>query len=76
MEYAAMGRHELARYLYVYEPEGPDVTLTAAEQSAGAYEWDTDQVKTQDRLDCYARADEILSQLAAEGLSQLAAEGR
>jgi len=54
-------RDALARHLYVYEPDGPEVTLTAAEQAAGAEEWDTGQTKPGDVADCYARADRILT---------------
>ncbi|HET8763025.1 MAG TPA: hypothetical protein VFM12_06380 [Gemmatimonadales bacterium] len=55
-------RDALARHLYVYEPLGPEVPLTVAEQAAGAEEWDMpDGVKTEDRAGCYARADRILA---------------
>lgn len=56
-----MIRHELARALYVVEPHGPEVALTAAEQQAGADEWDTRQAKTEDVAECYDRADQLLT---------------
>lgn len=56
-----MTRDELARHLYVVQPCGPDVPLTAGEQAAGAEEWDAGQVKSEDVNDCYARADRIMA---------------
>ncbi|MGK5682441.1 hypothetical protein [Actinoplanes sp. URMC 104] len=58
------GRDALARHLYVVEPHGPEVGLTAAEQAAGAREWDSRQVTARDRADCYQRADRILAEAA------------
>lgn len=54
-------RDDLARHLYVYEPEGPDVSLSVAEQAAGAEEWDTGQVNPLDAAVCYSWADRILA---------------
>nr|WP_221374462.1 hypothetical protein [Actinoplanes polyasparticus] len=54
-------RDDLARHLYVVEPYGPEVSLNAAEQDAGAQEWDCGDVKPEDRADCYERADRILA---------------
>jgi hypothetical protein len=54
-------RDELARHLYVVEPLGPDVKLTFAEQSAGAEEWDSGDVKPGAVADCYARADQMIA---------------
>jgi hypothetical protein len=55
-----VNRDELARHLYVVDPMGPEVALTAAEQNAGEQEWDNGQAKPEDVADCYARADEII----------------
>lgn len=55
-----MTRDELARHLYVVEPLGPDVLLTAAEQAAGAEEWDAGLAKPEDVADCYAEADRMV----------------
>lgn len=57
-------RDELARHLYVFEPDGPNVTLSVAESEAGAEEWDKGLTKHSDVEECYRRADRILAGLA------------
>jgi hypothetical protein len=57
----ALDRDQLARALYVVEPHGPEVELTAAEQRAGAEEWDTGEAGNNDVADCYTRADQLLA---------------
>jgi hypothetical protein len=54
-------RDELARHLYVFEPDGPTVSLTVSEAEAGAQEWGEGMAKRADVEECYRRADRILA---------------
>lgn len=54
-----MTRDELARHLYIHAHD--DRGAPDSWRRAGAEEWDSGDIKSEDRDDCYRQADNILA---------------